>query len=188
MKSSTLFLRLPAAALLMLVVAGSADSAAGSADFPPAQQSAPAAASQDTSGQHAPVSPGAAPITAEPGNPGIPDTRASDPAFEARVRDLSEKLRCPVCQSSSIQESPSSEATEMKAVVRERLAAGESEEEIIAYFVSKYGEWVLLEPPKKGFNLLVYLLPVALLLGGGFFVYRNAKRWVVSGSEAQSRG
>jgi cytochrome c-type biogenesis protein CcmH len=87
------------------------------------------------------------------------------------------QLRCPVCQGSSIQESPSAEATAMKEIVRERLSKGESEDEIKAYFVSRYGDWILLAPPAHGINLLVYILPVVLLAAGGFFVYRTAKSW-----------
>lgn len=101
----------------------------------------------------------------------------NDTALDRRTRALAAQLRCPVCAGASIQESPSVEAQEMKAVVREHLAAGETEEQVRDFFVSKYGEWILLKPPAHGTNLLVYLLPVALLLGGGFFVYRTARRW-----------
>ena len=102
------------------------------------------------------------------------------PALEKRARSLNEQLRCPVCQSSSIEESPAFEATEMKSVVRTMLAEGKSDEEIIAYFQSRYGDWVMLAPPKRGFNLLVYVLPLLLVVGGAVFVYRTARRWVSS--------
>jgi cytochrome c-type biogenesis protein CcmH len=100
-----------------------------------------------------------------------------DTAFDNQARLINMQLRCPVCQGSSIQESPSAEATAMKEIVRERLSKGESEDEIKAYFVSRYGDWILLAPPAHGINLLVYILPVVLLAAGGFFVYRTAKSW-----------
>ena len=100
------------------------------------------------------------------------------PGLEKRARALNEQLRCPVCQSSSIEESPAFEATEMKSVVRSMLAEGKSDEEIVEYFQSRYGDWVLLAPPKRGFNLMVYVLPVLLVLGGAVFVYRTARRYV----------
>lgn len=103
-----------------------------------------------------------------------------DTILDNRARALNMQLRCPVCQGSSIQESPSAEAQEMKAVVREKLEAGESEDQVKAYFVSKYGEWILLYPEAHGFNLMVYVLPVVLLLGGGAFVYFTARRWTAT--------
>jgi cytochrome c-type biogenesis protein CcmH/NrfF len=138
-----------------------------------ALQGAPVTSGPDTSN---------APHAADTGQP-VPSAVAPaaaqplDTALERRARALNIQLRCPVCQSSSIQESPANQAMEMKAVVREKLAAGESEKDILAYFVSKYGEWVLLDPPKHGFNLVVYLLPLALLVGGGAFVFTTAKKW-----------
>lgn len=105
-----------------------------------------------------------------------------DSALEARTREVSSGLRCPVCQGLSIQDSPSELSLQMKDVVREQLRAGKSREEIEAYFVSKYGEWVLLEPKATGANLIVYLLPVALVLGGGVFIWIMVKRWSVGGT------
>lgn len=100
-----------------------------------------------------------------------------DEALEERVRRLASELRCPVCQNLSVYDSPSGLATEMRDAIRDRLKKGESEEQIRAYFVSKYGEWVLLAPTRQGFNLVVWLLPfVAAGLGlvGVIWVLR---RW-----------
>src|SRR5690554_2720698 len=72
--------------------------------------------------------------------------QAPDTALERRTRELASQLRCPVCQGLSIQDSPTELAQDMKAVVREQLAQGKSEEEVTAYFVEKYGEWILLQP------------------------------------------
>jgi cytochrome c-type biogenesis protein CcmH len=65
----------------------------------------------------------------------------------------------------------------MKGVIRTQVAAGHSDDEIRDYFVSKYGEWVLLEPPAHGFNLLVYLLPALALLGGAGLIMVAVRRW-----------
>lgn len=103
----------------------------------------------------------------------------------ARVAD---RLRCPVCRNQSILESPSELAREMQAVIRERLAAGESPEEVEAYFVSRYGEWVLLKPEPKGAGLLVYLLPgLALLVGGGLVGWR-LRRWAADRRASSAAG
>jgi cytochrome c-type biogenesis protein CcmH len=99
-----------------------------------------------------------------------------DTALERRTRELASELRCPVCQGLSIADSPSELAQEMRAVVKDQLAAGKTPPEIKGYFVEKYGEWALLSPKPAGLNLLVYLLPLALVVGGGWFVWRFVRR------------
>lgn len=87
---------------------------------------------------------------------------------EAQVYDVAAELRCVVCQNLSVADSPSEMAAQMRAIVRERLAAGESPAQVRAYFVEKYGDWILLAPPRRGFTLLVWVVPyVAALLGIG---------------------
>lgn len=98
-------------------------------------------------------------------------------ALESRVRAVSSELRCPVCQGESIQDSPAALAVEMKAVVREQLAAGRSPDEVKAYFVDKYGEWILLRPKASGWNTLVYALPVLALVIGVAVIVRATRRW-----------
>jgi cytochrome c-type biogenesis protein CcmH len=100
-----------------------------------------------------------------------------DSALEARTKEVASVLRCPVCQGLSIQDSPSELSVQMKDVVRQQLREGKSPQEVKAYFVSKYGEWILLEPKASGANLIVYLLPVALVLGGAVFIFFMVKRW-----------
>jgi cytochrome c-type biogenesis protein CcmH len=102
---------------------------------------------------------------------------ARDSALEARVRAVSSQLRCPVCQGLSLQDSPSELSAEMKDVVREQLAAGKSNDEVVQYFVGKYGEWILLQPKPSGFNLAVYALPVLMLAGGALVVTFAVRRW-----------
>lgn len=106
-----------------------------------------------------------------------------DAALEARVRDVSTQLRCPVCQGLSLQDSPSELSQEMKDVVREQLASGKSKDEVLQYFVGKYGEWILLEPKPTGFNLAVYALPVLMLAGGALLVTFAVRRWTSAGHE-----
>lgn len=109
--------------------------------------------------------------------PAAPTTQAASPETEATVRRLASELRCPVCQGLSIEDSPTELSTQMKDVIRQQLATGKSPAEVKAYFVGRYGEWILLEPEPKGFNLLAYLLPVLGLAAGGALVVVTVRRW-----------
>jgi len=102
---------------------------------------------------------------------------ASDSALEAQTTAVASTLRCPVCQGESIQDSPSDLARQMRAVVRDRLRAGNTPDEVKAYFVSRYGEWILLEPTMKGLNILLYVIPVLLVVGGLVLVAFLVRRW-----------
>jgi cytochrome c-type biogenesis protein CcmH len=97
--------------------------------------------------------------------------------IEAATRQLAAEMRCPVCQGVSIQDSPTELAQEMKSVIRQRLQDGESPAEVKAYFVERYGEWILLRPEAHGFNLVVYILPVIGLLLGGGLVFTTVRKW-----------
>lgn len=115
---------------------------------------------------------------------GLAATALSPQAVENRVREIASDLRCVVCQNLSVADSPSDLAKEMRNLVRELVEQGKSRPEIEAYFVSRYGEFVLLAPPKQGFNLLVWVLPfLALALGAGG-VYLVARRWAARPAEA----
>ncbi|MGD2217976.1 MAG: cytochrome c-type biogenesis protein CcmH [Gemmatimonadales bacterium] len=107
--------------------------------------------------------------------------QAEDSELEAQVRELAAKLRCPTCRALSVQDSPSGMAQEMRSLIRDQLRAGKTPDEVTAYFVERYGEWILLEPKAEGFNWAVWLLPVFLLLGGLAFVLLTARRWVEQG-------
>lgn len=113
---------------------------------------------------------------------------SADTALEARTSAVAATLRCPVCQGESIQESPSALAQQMRALVREKLRTGESPDEVKAYFVSRYGEWILLEPKMTGLNVVLYVLPVLLVVGGLGLVVFLVRRWTrpvePSGDEA----
>jgi cytochrome c-type biogenesis protein CcmH len=103
-----------------------------------------------------------------------------DPELEAKVRKLARQLRCPTCQALSIADSPSELAREMEGVIRLRLQEGMSPEEVRKSFVDSYGEWVLLSPDPAGFNLLVYVLPFAVVLAGGAIVVVAMRRWLAA--------
>ncbi|MEX1173209.1 MAG: cytochrome c-type biogenesis protein CcmH [Chloroflexota bacterium] len=92
----------------------------------------------------------------------------------ARVVDL--QLRCPVCQGVSIADSPSESAAQMRTVVREQLAAGASDDEIKAYFVARFGTWVLLAPPGDGLGALLWIVPGASMLAGAIVLVWRARR------------
>ncbi len=113
----------------------------------------------------------------EPAAPARQTAELSEAELDRLTAEVADRLRCPVCRNQSILESPSELAREMQGVIRERLAAGESPEEVKAYFVSRYGEWVLLRPEPRGATLLVYVLPaLAFLVGGGLLGWR-LRRW-----------
>lgn len=86
--------------------------------------------------------------------------------LDAQARAIAAQLRCPVCQNESVADSPAALAAQMRALIRQKLAAGEQPEHIIAYFVTKYGDWILLEPPRRGVLWLVWIGPAIALLGG----------------------
>jgi cytochrome c-type biogenesis protein CcmH len=90
--------------------------------------------------------------------------------LDARTRELAERMRCPVCQGLSIADSPSASAVAMLSEVRDLLARGYTEQQVLDYFVRAYGEFVLLQPTAEGFNLVVWLLPLAAIAAGGLLI------------------
>jgi len=106
-------------------------------------------------------------------------------AQEVRVRvelRSGARLRCPVCQGLSVQDSPSELALELRDVVRDQLRAGKSPAEVKAYFVERYGEWILLRPKPSGFNRLLYLLPFVAVLAGAVTITLAVRKWTRTGS------
>src|ERR1051326_745644 len=83
---------------------------------------------------------------------------AQAPDIEQQTHEIAAELRCPVCQNLSVADSPSELAVQMRASIEEQLRQGKSPDEVKQFFVSKYGDWVLLAPPAKGFNLLLWIL------------------------------
>ena len=99
------------------------------------------------------------------------------PVSEPEAYEIASRLRCVVCQNLSVADSPSEMAQQMRGLVRERLAAGDSREQVIQFFVERYGEWILLEPRREGFTLLVWVAPVVAVLAGLVVVALVLRRW-----------
>ncbi len=123
--------------------------------------------------------------TSTPSRPAAPSVTVADSALDAQTRAVASTLRCPVCQGESIEDSPSDLAKQMRAVVRERLRSGETPDQVKAYFVSKYGEWILLEPTMTGLNILLYVFPVLLVVGGLALVVFLVRRWTTPETTTQ---
>ncbi len=104
------------------------------------------------------------------------------------VGDISKQLicRCNMDCNMVLSECGCSSAPLMIAIIEQKLAQGQSEEEIIQFFVTQYGEQVLASPPKRGFNLVVWVLPFAAILGGGGVIYIALKKWVRRGTHSQT--
>ncbi|WP_298676580.1 cytochrome c-type biogenesis protein [uncultured Lentibacter sp.] len=108
-----------------------------------------------------------------------PDEVLSDPRLEARARELSKELRCLVCRNENIDDSNAELARDLRLLVRERLVAGESDDEVLDFIVSRYGEYVLLNPTKAGSNLILFYAGPAMLLFavfmGGLYLRGRAR-------------
>lgn len=109
-------------------------------------------------------------LTAAAEGPALP------PAQEAAARTLMHELRCLVCQHQSIADSDADMAADMRAVVRERIAAGENPEQVKSYLVSRYGDYVTFDPPKTGANLVLWAAPLLFLAIGAVAVWRLYRR------------
>lgn len=105
-----------------------------------------------------------------------PAERLADPALEARARALSQELRCLVCQNQSIDESNADLAHDLRVLLRQRLAAGDTDRQVLDYVVARYGVFVLLDPPFAPATYVLWLTPPALLVGAGIFLALRARR------------
>ena len=112
-----------------------------------------------------------------------PDEIMSDPAKETRARDLSRELRCMVCQNQSIDDSEAPLARDLRLLVRERIAAGDSDAQVIDFLVARYGEFVLLKPRLNSHTWLLWLLPPLALAGGGAALWTYGRRRAKSGTQ-----
>ena len=99
-----------------------------------------------------------------------------DPVLENRARDISSGLRCLVCQNQSIDDSDAQLAKDLRLLVRERLVAGDSDDQVRTYLVQRYGEFVLLKPTFKAQTLLLWLTPVLVLVLGALGIYAALRR------------
>ncbi|MBV9199023.1 MAG: cytochrome c-type biogenesis protein CcmH [Alphaproteobacteria bacterium] len=105
-----------------------------------------------------------------------PSERLADPALEARARALSQELRCLVCQNQSIDESNADLAHDLRVLLRQRLVAGDTDQQVLDYLTARYGLFVLLDPPFAPATYLLWLAPPALILGAGAFLVLRARR------------
>jgi len=117
-----------------------------------------------------------------------PDEMLDDPALEARARDISGGLRCVVCRNESIDESNAELARDLRLLVRERLLEGDSDEEVVAYIVERYGEYVLLRPTADGANIVLWLAGpvlavIGLLLAAGYIRGQSRRRDGAGGAD-----
>ena len=113
-----------------------------------------------------------------------PDEIMSDPAKEARARDPSRELRCMVCQNQSIDDSDAPLARDLRLLVRERIASGDSDNQVLDFLVARYGQFVLLKPRFERQTLLLWLLPPLLLIGGGIALWLQVRRRGQRGAES----
>jgi cytochrome c-type biogenesis protein CcmH len=106
-----------------------------------------------------------------------PSEMLPDPALEARAREIGQSLRCVVCQNQSIDDSAAEVAHDMRRAVRERLSAGDSNDQVFAYMVARYGDYVLLKPPFKAGTLVLWLgAPALLLIAAGVLLLAARRR------------
>ena len=105
-----------------------------------------------------------------------PDEVLADPVLEARARALSQELRCLVCRNETIDDSDADLAHDLRVLLRDRITAGDSDAAAMAYIVDRYGEFVLLNPPATGANLVLWLAGPMMLLGGAGIAYAMLRR------------
>lgn len=115
-----------------------------------------------------------------------PDEVLKDPALEARARDISAGLRCMVCQNQSIDDSDADLARDLRVIVRERLLAGDTNEQVFAYLVARYGEFVLLKPVFSFRNALLWSVPGIGIAGGLIFILFARRRRTQPAGDALS--
>lgn len=102
---------------------------------------------------------------------------AHNETLDQRVHDVASQLKCPVCQGESVADSPSQISQQMRGVIRQQLQSGRSEQQIIQYFIDRYGQQIVWSPPWQGFTLLAWLVPIALLLGGAILLLMVLRDW-----------
>ena len=102
-----------------------------------------------------------------------PDEMLKDPKLEARAEAIGRELRCPVCKTESIEESDADFTKDLRRVVRERVAAGDTDQQVLDFMHARYGDFILLNPPFKPYTLALWLAPPIILLFGAALAYRK---------------
>jgi cytochrome c-type biogenesis protein CcmH len=103
------------------------------------------------------------------------ELRNEDP-IEPRVKSIAQQLRCPVCQGETIYDSHSTVANQLKDLIREQITTGKSDDDIRTFFVARYGDFILMEPQKRGANLIIWAFPVIALLLGSLALFQLLRR------------
>jgi cytochrome c-type biogenesis protein CcmH len=106
--------------------------------------------------------------------------QVDETALDNQVRDIAKTLRCAICQTENIWESQSVLAAQMRQIIRDRLKQGKSPEQIKAYFLSRYGDYILMKPRMRGWNWVIWAGPFALLAIGALLLYRVLFRWTTT--------
>ena len=94
-----------------------------------------------------------------------------------RIKKIFNNLRCPTCQGLSVDDSEAGFSVNIKNKVKEMVNEGASDDKIFLYFTERYGDWILRSPPFKGFNLILWLLPIIIIMYGFWFTYKRIKEW-----------
>lgn len=110
-----------------------------------------------------------------------PDERLDDPALEVRARALAAEMRCLVCQNQSIDDSSAPFARDVRLLLRSRLEAGDTDEEVRAFLVARFGEFILLKPTTEGVNLVLWLSPLLMLAFASIVAWWYYRRWRAQG-------
>ena len=109
-----------------------------------------------------------------------PQEQLADPALEARAREIGQELRCLVCQNQSIDDSDADLARDLRRIVRERLTAGDTDDQVMAFVTARYGDYVLLRPPLRAGTLALWFGPVVLLVAGIAAIMLRRRRRVAA--------
>lgn len=117
-------------------------------------------------------------LVATPAFAVLPSEQLADPKLEARARAISSELRCVVCQNQTIDDSDADLAHDLRVLLRQRLKAGDTDQQAIAYIVDRYGDYVLLKPPFEAETLILWLGPLLVLVAGGagVIIYLRRRR------------
>ena len=108
------------------------------------------------------------------------EEQLADPALEARAREIGQELRCLVCQNQSIDDSDADLARDLRRIVRERLTAGDTDDQVMAFVTARYGDYVLLRPPLRAGTLALWFGPVVLLVAGIAAIMLRRRRRVAA--------
>ncbi len=113
--------------------------------------------------------------------------QGSDPTDDD-VNAIAKQLYCPVCENIPLDACGTTACEQWRGIIRDKLAEGWTEDQIKNYFVDQYGDRVLAEPPRSGFNWLVYIVPLVMFVGGGFMLYRGFRAWREADTESSPKG